>query len=28
MAAISGGLLVISNPVVFLVTGFALGLLE
>ena len=28
MAAISGGLLVISNPVVFLVIGFALGLLE
>lgn len=28
MAAISGGLLVISNPVVFLVIGFALGLLQ
>ncbi len=28
MAAISGGLLVISNPVVFLVIGFALGLLR
>lgn len=28
MAAISGGLLVISNPVVFLVIAFALGLLQ
>jgi hypothetical protein len=28
MAAIAGGLLVISNPVVFLIIGFALGLLE
>lgn len=28
MAAITGGLLVISNPVVFLVIGFALGLVE
>lgn len=28
MAAITGGLLVISNPVIFLVIGFALGLLQ
>ncbi|SFS07517.1 hypothetical protein SAMN04487783_0970 [Agrococcus baldri] len=28
MAAIAGGLLVISNPVVFLIIGFALGLLQ
>lgn len=28
MAAITGALLVISNPVVFLIIGFALGLLE
>lgn len=28
MAAITGGLLVISNPVVFLIIGFALGLLQ
>lgn len=28
MAAITGGLLVISNPVVFLIIGFALGLIQ
>ncbi|MCR8671820.1 hypothetical protein [Agrococcus sp. HG114] len=28
MAAIAGGLLVVSNPVVFLIIGFALGLLQ
>lgn len=28
MAAITGGLLVISNPVVFLIIGFALGLIR
>ena len=28
MAAITGGLLVISNPVVFLIIGFALGFLQ
>lgn len=28
MAAITGGLLIISNPVVFLIIGFALGLVQ
>ena len=28
MAAIAGGLLIVSNPVVFLIIGFALGLLR